>query len=274
MITQTPRPEQPRRGRTPGVRRGWIVGGGILTAVLLGLAFFQVLGFIARETTIVERTFDAAALRDVRIVEVHSDRGTIEVTGADTDEVRVWSRVSRGLVAPSHRIEVEGDRLVVHSDCPVVLNDHCDVDHELTVPNDLEVVVRSSNGDVRLTDLDGAASVRTQHGDVDLTRLAGALRVEGDMGTVRATQITSPTAEVAVDHGRIELAFDATPTRVSITSSFGDVLVTVPDEPGSFAVTTTTRFGDVRNGLRTDASSGSSIAVDSSFGDVDLRYAP
>ncbi|WP_195210653.1 DUF4097 family beta strand repeat-containing protein [Actinomarinicola tropica] len=271
--TTAPRPPSRPQIRHRG-RRAWRVGGAVVTVVVLLAAFLEVLTFIARETTVVETTFTAAQLADVRVLEITGERGSVDVVGSDGGGARLRSEVTRGLEAPRNEWRLDGDRLIVTSRCHLVFEEHCRVDHELTIPADLRVEVRSTSGTVRIADVDGAVRARTTMGDVELVGLSGPVDVDADMGDVTALRLRSSVVSVGLDHGRVDLTFDAPPDEVSIRSSFGDVAVAVPDVPGIYAISSSVRFGDLRNDLRTDGRSDSAITIDSDFGTVDLRYAP
>lgn len=263
-----------RRWRSPGTRQAWVLGGSILTVVLLLGTLVQVVSLLAHETTTVVEDLDADALAGVRTLELHTDRGSVSVVGTDGTGVRLRAEERRGLMSPRNDWRIEGDRLVVRSECPPVLNEFCSVEHDIQVPRGMELVLDVDHGRTTVTDVDAAVTVRHDHGDLELVRVAGPVDVRSRHGQMRATQLSAPVATVDAEHGRVALEFATTPLRVRIRSEFSDVDVAVPDEPGTYAVMTSTEFGRATNALRTDPLSESSIEVTAEFGRVTLGYLP
>jgi hypothetical protein len=253
------------------------VGGSIVTAVMLLFSLVQVLSWVARETTTVETVLTAADLEGVRTVEVHNDRGSVTVVGtagAD-DGARITSEVTRGLLAPTNDWRIDGERLIITSGCPAIVNEHCSVRHDIEVPADMAVVLDVEMGSVRVSDVDGGTQVRSEHGDVELVRIGGALRGDTSHGTLRGVQITADTASITSDHGDVELEFARSPMRIAVDSDFGDVDIALPDDPDiAYAVTMSTEFGRATNALRTDPGASATIDVRSEFGRVTLGYTP
>lgn len=266
-----PRPSPWKRR---GVRQAWIVGGSIMTAIALAATLVQVVSGVARETFVVEETIPAADLDGVRIVQVENDRGSVNLVGTDADDVELTTEVTRGLRSPTHGWRIDGDRLVIESRCPNFIDQFCDVDHDIQVPREMEVVLDVQEGRTVASDVDGPLEARVDRGDMELIRISGPVTARVHHGALRASQISAPTLAADISHGRLEIAFAWTPTRVTIDSQFADVDVSVPDEPGTYAVSVETQFGNTTNALRTDPRSASSIEVTSEFGRVTLGYTP
>lgn len=275
----TPRPAprdegHGRRWRSRGIRQGWVLAGSVLTVVMLLFTAVQVVSLLARETTTVVDEISATDLAGVTIIELHGESGSVSITGTDRTGVRLQAEEQRGLVSPRNEWQIEGDRLVIRSECPPVLNQFCSVDHDIEVPAGMKVVLDVDHGRTVVTDVDGAVTVRHDHGNLELVRVAGPVDVRSRHGQLRGVQLSAPVATADTEHGRVALEFVESPLRVRIASEFGDVDVAVPDVPGTYAVTTSTEFGRATNALRTDPLSDSSIDVTVEFGRVTLGYLP
>lgn len=266
---------RPPRWTGRSARQAWIIGGSIVTVVMLLFSLLQVLSWLAQETTTVETVLTADQLAGVQVVEVRNDRGQVTVVGTADDQVRISSEVSRGLIAPTNGWHIDGDRLVVSSHCPPLLNDRCRVRHDIEIPAELGLVLDVEIGGARVSDVDGGADVTTEHGDLELVRVGGALRGDTAHGSLRGVQLTASTAAITSDHGDVSLEFATTPDRIVVDSDFGDVDLSFPDEPDAvFAVSLTTEFGRATNALRTDPTSSATVDVRSGFGRVTLGYTP
>jgi hypothetical protein len=263
-----------RRFRSAGIRRAWVLGGGILTVVILVVGVLQVLSMIAHETTIVEESLTADELRGVRVVEVDSGHGAVHVVGTDGDGIRIRSEIREGLRAPTNEWRIDGDRLVITSDCPSFLSQFCGVDHDLQIPSGLKVVVATEHGDTRITGIDAPVDATTRHGSLEVVRVTGPIRIDAGFGNVRASQLTSPTLAVDVGHGDVEVSFASAPQRITVDAEFSDVDVAVPDDGTTYAVSTDAQFGETVNDLLTDPRSESVVEVRTKFGRISLGHAP
>ena len=271
---RTPTEPRPSPWKRRGVRQAWILGGSIMTAVALVATLVQLVSAVAKETFVVEETIPAADRDGVRIVQVENGRGSVTLVGTDSEDVELTTEVSRGLRPATHGWRIDGDRLVIEARCPRFLDQFCEVDHDIRIPRELEVVLDVEEGRTVVSDVDGPLDARLARGDMELIRVSGPVTARVDFGALRASQISAPTLAADISHGRLEIAFVRTPTRVTVDSQFADVDLSVPDEPGTYAVSVETQFGDSTNGLRTDPRSTSSIEVTNQFGRVTLGYTP
>ena len=121
--------------RRPGLRTAWLVLGCVVAVPALGFGTVNVVSLLAHEERTEVRTVDADG---VAVLDVHNGAGSVEVVGVEgADEVTVRARISEGLRATGHRVEVEGDRLEVRGSCPLVGGDWCEVDYTIEVPTRL-----------------------------------------------------------------------------------------------------------------------------------------
>ena len=115
------------------------------------------------------------------------------------------------------------------------------VELAMQVPPSMEVVLRTSNGDLRTSRLTGRQQVRTSSGDVDISDAPGALTVETRSGDATLTDVGA--ADIGTASGSVVL----TSARgvVSVNTQSGDVRI----DEASDSVAVATASGEVRLGL-------------------------
>ena len=119
---------------------------------------------------------DRASYRAVGTVELVAD-GDIRVHTGSADDIGV-ERIGRGgLRHPRYAVVRESDRLVVTYRCPSFLTFRCSAALDVTVPARTRLVLRTSNGHVEASGVDGGVDARTVDGTVALHGVAGGIRV-------------------------------------------------------------------------------------------------
>ncbi len=266
-----PPPPRPAPVRTsPGVRTAWLALGSL--AAVFGLTFstFQVVGLIAHE----ERD-ETVLIADpaVAVVDVASQGGTIEVVGADVDDVRIEARVSDGLVATRFTQEVVGDRLQIRVRCQLLIdNQWCSANLRIVMPRDLELKVRSADDRVNLRGLTGRVDAEADDATVEAESLSGATRLHSDNGSVRATRMRTDSIQADSGNGSVRLQFARPPRSVITHSDNGSVEIAVPRDDTGYAVDATSDNGSTDTQVRTDPDSDRRIVASSSNGSVTIRY--
>ena len=79
--------------------------------------------------------------------------------------------------------------------------------------------------------------------------------------------------DVAVNGGRVDLAFDSAPSHIKASSNGGSINVRLPDDGSAYRVGTHTNGGSTNVGIRTDPASKQTIDVETNGGNIDVRYA-
>ena len=133
------------------------------------------------------------------------------------------------------------------------------VDLTIEVPRRMAARVRSSSGDVRISDLDGAVTVTTTSGDASIRNVGGPVRIDATSGDVEVHEGAGPV-RVSSTSGNVLLTGVAGDVVVDATS--GDVEV----HEGAGPVRVNSTSGDVR--VETVAGD---VRVETSSGDVQLR---
>jgi hypothetical protein len=251
------------------VRRAWIILGSLFTVIALAWTTLNGVALLAHQETTEQHSWDAAG---ITTIEIHNGAGDVRVTGADTDRIELDSQITRGLFDTVHTERIVGDRLVITTDCPEAINHYCSVTQELAVPSDLAVVIVSHDGDTFVADIAGPVDIISEDGRVELSGLRGTLRLGQEHGSAIGTRLESPDVNINTKFGHVSLSFTQPPRSTVVDADFGDVEIVVPDDGRSYAVTSTTAFGETDNQLRSDPRSDLRIEVDTQFGRATLRY--
>lgn len=261
-----PGPHPSRRGS----RAVWVVVGSLFTCAALVWGAVEAVGLIAHEETVESQSWTADGIASVRI---DNESGEVHVRRATGSTIELTSRISRGLFDTEHTERIEGDQLVLRTDCPEIVNHFCRVDMDLAVPDGIAVDIRTRHGETTVADIDAGVTIRGEHSRAELTRLGGPLDLRMEHGSLSAVGLTSDDVIARSEHGRIDLAFAEAPTSLVVTNEFGNVDVTVPDDGTAYAISTSSDFGNVDNQLRVDPRSPSRIDVRVEFGRATLGYA-
>jgi DUF4097 and DUF4098 domain-containing protein YvlB len=250
------------------MQRVWIVVGSIVTVVVLAGATLNAIGLVAREEVTVTDELDATG---VVALDLRASNGSVEVIGTDTDVIRLTVELTHGLRPTGHRAEVDGDRLVVRSSCPL-LSQWCDADYRLEVPSDLAVRVHVDDGRITVRDIDGPVDADGDNGTVELTRLSGDVVASTENGSVVATGLRSEVVDADGDNGSVRLSFAEPPRDVEATTDNGSVEVVVPDDDTTYLVDIDSRHGSTDIGVRTDPDSDRLVRGRTQNGNVTVRY--
>ncbi len=176
------------------------------------------------------------------VVDLRQGSGDIVVTSWDRAEARVRAFSERGRV----RSDLSSSRLTLQIE--PVRGRVGDSRFEVTVPNGVRVIARSTSGDVSVKGTKGPVEATSTTGDVEVTDATDRIVIESVSGDVRASQLTGEVRSEAVS-GTIELRDVNGDIRAETTS--GDVSLT---RVVSRSVVTTTVSGDTEYEGTIDAS--------------------
>lgn len=212
-----------------------VVGGLFLVGAIL-------VPVLSRDDTVVT----GYAGRDVRRVEVTSDRGAVHVRAGDP---RVEQRRSWILGAPDVTQALVDGVLRVNVTCPSWSVVSCSADVTVTVPADVEVSVDAVRGDVTVTGMGGDVTALSEDGSVGVAA-SRSNRVEARS----VTESVTVTSRVP-------------PRLVRARSETGGVTITIP--AGEYAVDAVSAEGDtVVEGVRDVAAAAGRIEARSGLGDI------
>ena len=135
------------------------------------------------------------------------------------------------------------------------------VDLTIEVPRRMAARVRSSSGDVRISDLDGAVTVTTTSGDASIRNVGGPVRIDATSGDVEVHEGAGP---VRVNSTSGDVRVETVAGDVRVETSSGDVQLR--DLHGGLDVVTAS--GDVDASIVADVLHDYRIATSS--GDVNV----
>lgn len=232
--------------------------GAVVTLRWLGVTAVAIAVMVASTglATSLARTYDrttTSADPGLAVLEVDIDAGTVDVVRGG-DEVEVVREVAGSWRAPETGAERLGDRLRLTGSCqPAFLQTECYTDYTVTVPDDVELVLSSSAGEIRVDGGTAAVTATTSAGRIDLSGL--------ETDVVRAS---SSAGEVVVD-------FAEPPSSVDASTSTGRVEVVVPDDGTRYAVDAGSSVGNASVAVPRDADSQHRITARTSVGEVVVR---
>lgn len=270
MAAINPRVDLPARMSPPGARRtgrAWWVLGVLVAVMSVGWGTVGLIGLLAHE----ERDVASVVRRPVRVLEVDSASGRIEVVGEDRTDIAISARVSDGFRPTSYRTTIQGDHLQVDVDCPL-LSSWCRVDLRIQVPADLTVDVRSGNDKVVVRDLSGQVRASSENDSVEAIGLSGDATLTSSNDSVKGRELRTSTLEASSENDKVQLEFVAPPRSVIARSDNGSVEVAVPDDGQPYDVAARSDNGSVSNDIPIDQTSTRSISARSDNGSVRVRY--
>jgi Toastrack DUF4097 len=188
-----------------------------LLLVAVGLAVWWA---ATKETRIASYRVTGALTR----IEVNVHSGNVEITDAGGSAVEVKRTDRFAFDRPSReQRSVHDGALRLSSRCPRLVVGSCSSDYRIAVPENVPVVIRSSDGDVRIAAFRGSADVQTGSGDVFVDGFCGfALSVKTGSGSARATATCSPqTLNLRSSTGDVEATVPAGGYRVEADSASG-----------------------------------------------------
>lgn len=235
--------------RSPAVRTiltvvGTLVAVAAVGAVVLGLSV------LLKDTRVATSQIDVGSNAQLVINATSAD---IEIVEGEPDLLTVTSSVTSGLRTTDYQLGRKGDEIKIVSNCQTWLNPGCGVRTRLQVPPGLPLVVRTTTGDVRATAIsEGVLTVRTTTGDVTADKLG-------------VDEFSAQTTR-----GSVDAAFAQQPFAFKATTTTGPVTAEIPSGDRTYAVTTTTRSGNVASQLQSDDDGRGFVRVTTRSGDIRL----
>jgi hypothetical protein len=144
-------------------------------------------------------------------LELDLEDASVTIVGGTTGPVHVQRTEEFAFGrAPERMRELEGDGLRIESHCPDTVLGTCRVAYRIAVRDNVQLDVRTSSGNVRITGLSGSARIETG---------SGAIAVDGFCG-FRLSAISAS--------GDVRGAAGCSPDRLELRSGSGDVDAVVP----------------------------------------------
>jgi DUF4097 and DUF4098 domain-containing protein YvlB len=135
-------------------------------------------------------------------VAVENVAGDIVVTGGGGSDVRIEAvKRARGADAAARAKETQivvterGGNIDVRTQHPRRRNSSVAVDYTVTVPDSAHVTLRSTSGDLRITNVQGEVRAETTSGDIAATSVARVRRLHSVSGTLEVTDAEGSEVE-------------------------------------------------------------------------------
>ena len=175
----------------------------------------------------------------------------------------------RGDKPPSYTETREGQTLRVFYKCVTI---NCWIDYEVRVPENVEVDVKASSGDVQVNGMAAPVRVDLSSGDVRLTNVKGTVSVKTSSGDVSGTDIAAGRVDVTTTSGDVNLDFSAAPQSVTAHVTSGDITMLVPPDKEPYRVDAQTTSGDQKITIDRSQSATRRIEANTTSGDVRIGY--
>lgn len=169
-------------------------------------------------------------------IEVENFNGPVEISGWDQNSVEIsgtkYASTPERLKELRIDVAASANSVTVRTLRPLDRYGSSSARYTLRVPRgaNLERIV-TSNGPIRLDDLDGSARVRTSNGPVHAGHIGGDLDIQTSHGPVEATGLTG-SVTVSTSNGPVQLTMDAV-REVRASTSNGPITVRVPPGAGA-----------------------------------------
>jgi len=220
-------------------------------------------------------TFDdetrTETFQDVTDLVFDLQNSPVTLIGGATETV-VEMTVTTGLLDGDVHVVREGDTLRLEQTCPLIIGWGCRAFISIEMPSDVMVSGSTSNGFITAESLDQTVSLTTSNGSVNVVDLSGPVVLRTSNGELLALEMSSRMVDASTSNGRLQLEFAAAPSSVQASSSNGAIEVFLPDDAPAYAVDASTSNGEVLAEVRTDPSATDSIVLETSNGDITLRY--
>lgn len=245
-------------------RAGWTTVG-VLLILLGGLAVVSWSSNLDREES--SQTFQG-----VTEFVFELENSPVEIV-AGGDEAVVDMSVTTGFLSGSVELDQSGETLRLVQDCPFFnFGWGCRGSFVVTVPPASTVSGDNSNGTISLTGLDGAVEVVTSNGAVSIDDVSSDVTIHTSNGPVSGADLASPRFEASTSNGRIDVIFIESPMQVALDSNNGDIDLVLPSDAPPYAMRTSTSNGEVITEVRTDPAASETIDIETSNGDITVRY--
>lgn len=188
----------PRSGPSPVGRALTVVGITLGAAALLS-------GVLQLGSSMAARTTSAdAVLAATDVVEVVAD-GDVRVAVGMSDDLQVTRTAVAGWGGPRYEVTTGADRTTLRHTCEGLGFLRCRADLEVRVPEGTHVVVRTSDGDTRVSGRVGNVEVQAGDGAVEVVRTLGTVDVQATDGDVAVRDVWGDV-QVRVSDGRVRVA--------------------------------------------------------------------
>jgi hypothetical protein len=215
-------------GREAAARRrltGWGLAVTISAAMLVAAAAAMAALWFATSGT---RSSEYLAAAEVQRIEVDVGDGNVTILGGGLDEVAVRRTDHYAYDRyPSEWRTLENGVVRISSRCPSLVIGSCAADYDLTISDNVPVVVRVEHGNVRLTNYRGSAELEARAGSITVNGFCGfALQAATKQGDIDArTACSAERLELRTDTGNVHAIVPRGRYRVDTDTNAGTVVV-------------------------------------------------
>ncbi|WP_283138987.1 DUF4097 family beta strand repeat-containing protein [Rhizohabitans arisaemae] len=218
------------------------------------------------DTASEEKSFN---LRGNRLV-IDARSVELKVLPGDGSGIHVQRWLSGTAAEPGNSSwTLDGDTLKLSVNCSGLVLD-CGGRHQVSVPGDLSLVVRSGDGEYHLSGLSGSVVVEGGSGPVRADAMTGDLSITTQEGEITVSNVRSRTLRASSDLGNVDVDFTAAPQLVDITSNAGDITVKVPTTGQRYQVSIDSGTGQGGSRVPHDSRSRNVVKLHSAEGDATL----
>jgi hypothetical protein len=256
--------------------RAFVVGGLLLTAVLVVFAGLVTVDVMARQTVQEKHTYAFTGSS----VAIDATIGDVRIVPGDAGQITVSRRLTYGLRRPFVQERIEGDTFhVADRACAAEAAFQCKVVWLLQVPRDVDVDVSALRGAVTVSNMNGKLRLVSETGPVRALAPTGRLvSLRSKTGNVTAQNVSGEQVVATTTTGQVSLTFRAPPSLVVARSETGPVGVLLPDAAESYRVKA--KGGSDRsktiafNTAKDDPDARRLIDIKSNKGDVSVFQSP
>ena len=254
-------------------RAGFFAGLLVVTGTVVGAAEYD-------RTT--EKDFQVA--QGGKLI-VQADRGSIEVNSGAGDkvQVRVLRRIKGGTQAQAdelfanhevtfsqdgNTVSIVGKNMKDRSRLGRIRQPSLQVRYEISLPRKFDVDLKTSGGDIRLSELDGSAITRTSSGSIELGTISGRVESSNSGGDI---QVARAGADVVARTSSGSIKVQTVAGKIEVSDSGGDIRV---EKAGKDVVASTSSgsitLKTVQGGVEAK-NSGGDISIETADGDVSAQ---
>ncbi|AYY12592.1 hypothetical protein EF847_07610 [Actinobacteria bacterium YIM 96077] len=203
--------------------------------------------------------------------------GEAHITGGGTEGVEIRRELTWAGTEPTIDETWDGDTLRVDTECPNSFpdwfNPECSIDYTAQVPRTAGADVRTATGRIDVRDLDGEVALVSTTGTMMVDNLGGPLSARATTGDLTGSDLASPEVDTSIKSGVTDLHFTEAPDRITAEATTGQIIIEVPRDDGPYRVDVQTTTGEQRVDVATDPDADRVIGVQTTTGDVHVRYA-
>lgn len=229
------------------------------------LALLPLLAACSKETRIEELGIDAA----ISTINVKSGAGAIDVVPSEDGTTSVVvTLLGKGT---EFSYEVKDGELTLKKKCGFMNMGPCEVDFEISAPENVVLDLVSDEGQISVTGWVGAVTAETSSGGVVIDGCEGNLIIDSRSGDISGAEIASAHLGVLGGSGEVQLdVVNSDVADVTIDSGSGDVTLYLPSQ-GSYNYTAESNSGQVIiNNVTFNTNSAQVVEVTTGSGDINI----